>query len=113
MIIFSSMLDPQTILAEESAKESCKRHHQFGECPFGANCKFSHYSRQDLDALRHYGRSTCSSTFNLAAEKIHKCPCRSKQFGAPRTDLCVDAPSSHSQCAQSTTLITTSYSTGF
>ncbi|GFG29277.1 hypothetical protein Cfor_05614 [Coptotermes formosanus] len=50
---YDSFRDRRTLLAEESAKEPCKRFLRSGECVFGANCRFTHFSRQQLEDLRH------------------------------------------------------------
>ncbi|XP_046990040.1 zinc finger matrin-type protein 5 [Schistocerca americana] len=44
--------DAKTILAEESAKVPCKRYQQTRECVFGTNCRFSHYTAEDLMNLK-------------------------------------------------------------
>ncbi|PNF31830.1 Zinc finger matrin-type protein 5 [Cryptotermes secundus] len=49
---YDSFRDPQTLLAEESAKEPCKRFLHTGECVFGSNCRFTHFSRQQLQDLK-------------------------------------------------------------
>jgi U11/U12 small nuclear ribonucleoprotein SNRNP20 len=45
--------DAKTLLAEESAKEPCKRFLRNGECVFGSNCRFTHFSHQQLQDLKH------------------------------------------------------------
>jgi U11/U12 small nuclear ribonucleoprotein SNRNP20 len=49
---YDSFRDRKTLLAEESAKEPCKRYMRNGECVFGSNCRFTHFSRQQLEELR-------------------------------------------------------------
>uniref|UniRef100_A0A1Y1KDS8 C3H1-type domain-containing protein n=1 Tax=Photinus pyralis TaxID=7054 RepID=A0A1Y1KDS8_PHOPY len=44
--------DPRAILAEESTKTSCRRYIQHGECQFAGNCKYTHYSSEDLWKLK-------------------------------------------------------------
>ncbi|XP_049882379.1 zinc finger matrin-type protein 5 [Pectinophora gossypiella] len=43
--------DPETILAEESRKKPCSRFPN-NQCQFGAICRFSHYTRDQIDQLR-------------------------------------------------------------
>ncbi|XP_028174734.1 zinc finger matrin-type protein 5 [Ostrinia furnacalis] len=45
--------DPEMILSEEAFKKPCLRF-QNGECKFGGICRYSHYSREEIDALREY-----------------------------------------------------------
>nr|CAD7588323.1 unnamed protein product [Timema genevievae] len=49
---FIYSLDAATILTEESAKVPCKRFRNTGECVFGGNCRYSHYSQEQLWELR-------------------------------------------------------------
>ncbi|PSN33869.1 hypothetical protein C0J52_25023 [Blattella germanica] len=44
--------DAKTLYKEESAKDGCKRFLNVGECVFGANCRFTHFSKQQLEELR-------------------------------------------------------------
>ncbi|RVE49461.1 hypothetical protein evm_005892 [Chilo suppressalis] len=43
--------DPETILQEEATKKPCMRY-ATGQCQFGAICRFSHYTREELNQLR-------------------------------------------------------------
>ncbi|XP_068624504.1 uncharacterized protein [Battus philenor] len=45
--------DPATILSEESKKKPCMRF-PTGECVFGTICRFSHYTEEQMNALREY-----------------------------------------------------------
>ncbi|XP_023943609.2 zinc finger matrin-type protein 5 isoform X2 [Bicyclus anynana] len=45
--------DPETILKEESCKKPCTRFPR-GECNFGGICRFSHYTPEQINALRDY-----------------------------------------------------------
>ncbi|CAG2058502.1 unnamed protein product, partial [Timema podura] len=49
---YDSLRDAATILTEESAKVPCKRFRNTGECVFGGNCRYSHYSQDQLWELR-------------------------------------------------------------
>ncbi|XP_078277842.1 zinc finger matrin-type protein 5 isoform X2 [Rhinoraja longicauda] len=49
---FDSFRDSVTILAEELAKKPCRKFLQSGQCDFGANCKFSHMTDEDIQKLR-------------------------------------------------------------
>ncbi|KAF2900092.1 hypothetical protein ILUMI_06090 [Ignelater luminosus] len=44
--------DPRTVLAEESVKTICRRFIQHGECQFAGNCKYTHYSQEELLNLK-------------------------------------------------------------
>lgn len=48
--------DPKTLLAEESEKEPCKRFLHTGECVFGSNCRFTHFSRQQLHDVKRQSK---------------------------------------------------------
>ncbi|XP_072933870.1 zinc finger matrin-type protein 5 [Epargyreus clarus] len=43
--------DPEVILKEESKKTQCNRFAS-GNCPFGGVCRFSHYTREEIEELR-------------------------------------------------------------
>ncbi|XP_013145510.1 PREDICTED: zinc finger matrin-type protein 5 [Papilio polytes] len=45
--------DAATILKEESYKKPCLRFLK-GECNFGGICRFSHYTQEQIEALREY-----------------------------------------------------------
>ncbi|KAI8433753.1 hypothetical protein MSG28_015731 [Choristoneura fumiferana] len=45
--------DPEVILAEESQKKPCGRFAR-GECQFGSICRFSHYTREQIQQLQDY-----------------------------------------------------------
>ncbi|XP_032899050.1 zinc finger matrin-type protein 5 isoform X4 [Amblyraja radiata] len=49
---FDSFRDNATILVEELAKKPCRKFLQSGQCDFGANCKFSHMTDEDIQKLR-------------------------------------------------------------
>ncbi|XP_055511625.1 zinc finger matrin-type protein 5 isoform X1 [Leucoraja erinacea] len=49
---FDSFRDSATILVEELAKKPCRKFLQSGQCDFGANCKFSHMTDEDIQKLR-------------------------------------------------------------
>lgn len=51
------ILDPQTILTEESQKTPCQRFFR-GDCKFGGNCRFSHYTADELSKLHYEGSSS-------------------------------------------------------
>lgn len=44
--------DPRVILHEECAKTPCRRFMQIGECQFSENCKYTHYTQNELWILR-------------------------------------------------------------
>ncbi|XP_037048886.1 zinc finger matrin-type protein 5 [Bradysia coprophila] len=48
---YTKFKDPQTILTEESPKAPCQRYFR-GECKFGGNCRFSHYTPEELSNLQ-------------------------------------------------------------
>ncbi|KDR07385.1 zinc finger matrin-type protein 5-like [Zootermopsis nevadensis] len=50
---YYSFRDSKTLLAEETAKKPCKRFLRNGECVFGSNCRFTHFSHQELQDLEH------------------------------------------------------------
>jgi hypothetical protein len=50
------LADRKTLLADESAKEPCKRFLRNGECVFGSNCRFTHFTRQQLEDLRYQSK---------------------------------------------------------
>ncbi|KAI6076406.1 Zinc finger matrin-type protein 5 [Aix galericulata] len=43
--------DAAAILQEEQSKKPCRKFLQTGQCDFGANCRFSHMTEQDLEKL--------------------------------------------------------------
>ncbi|KAL4719774.1 hypothetical protein ACJJTC_013653 [Scirpophaga incertulas] len=45
--------DPELILQEEATKKPCLRFAK-GECLFGALCRFSHYTREEIETFRRY-----------------------------------------------------------
>ncbi|VEN36974.1 unnamed protein product [Callosobruchus maculatus] len=49
---YESCRDPETILREELLKIPCRRFAQYGTCQFEGNCKYTHYSPEDLCYLR-------------------------------------------------------------
>ncbi|KAJ6635569.1 Zinc finger matrin-type protein 5 [Pseudolycoriella hygida] len=49
---FAKCRDPENILAEESQKIPCQRFYQ-GECHFGGNCRFSHYTPEEITRIQH------------------------------------------------------------
>ncbi|KAJ0170547.1 hypothetical protein K1T71_013918 [Dendrolimus kikuchii] len=53
---YQQFKDPETILLEESSKRPCSRFAN-GTCQFGNICRYSHYNREQLDALRRYVES--------------------------------------------------------
>ncbi|XP_022909307.1 zinc finger matrin-type protein 5 [Onthophagus taurus] len=40
--------DPQTVVAEEAVKLPCRRFMQTGICQFAGNCKYTHYTVEEL-----------------------------------------------------------------
>ncbi|XP_059045906.1 zinc finger matrin-type protein 5 [Achroia grisella] len=50
---YQQFKDPETILAEESTKKPCLRFAK-GECQFGGICRYSHYSKEQIESLREY-----------------------------------------------------------
>ncbi|XP_071444298.1 zinc finger matrin-type protein 5 [Hetaerina americana] len=48
---YESFKDSKTILAEELSKAPCHRFQRTGECPFGINCRHSHYNPEKLNEL--------------------------------------------------------------
>ncbi|XP_060519204.1 zinc finger matrin-type protein 5 [Cylas formicarius] len=44
--------DPATILREELLKTPCRKFAQYGTCQFEGNCKYTHYSPEQLCELR-------------------------------------------------------------
>lgn len=58
LILNAFQLDPETILEEESTKIPCKRFMGHGDCAFGTNCKFSHYTPQMIWELQRLGAFT-------------------------------------------------------
>ncbi|CAB0032220.1 unnamed protein product [Trichogramma brassicae] len=44
---------PEEVLQEESSKIPCRRLATEGQCPFGATCRFSHYTRDQLEYLQY------------------------------------------------------------
>nr|CAI5824449.1 unnamed protein product [Callosobruchus analis] len=62
--------DPETILREELLKTPCRRFAQYGSCQFEGNCKYTHYSPEDLCYLRQQG--ICIDIFGRNARKRRK-----------------------------------------
>ncbi|XP_033118809.1 zinc finger matrin-type protein 5-like [Anneissia japonica] len=48
---YDSFKDPETILAEESAKKPCRKFQQAGHCDFHPNCRFAHLNEERLKEL--------------------------------------------------------------
>ncbi|KAJ8919712.1 hypothetical protein NQ315_006240 [Exocentrus adspersus] len=44
--------EPETVLREELLKIPCRRFLQYGSCQFEGNCKYTHYSPEELCQLR-------------------------------------------------------------
>ncbi|BES89287.1 Zinc finger, matrin-type 5 [Nesidiocoris tenuis] len=40
--------DLRTLIAEEREKEQCRRYRFQGDCPFGLQCAYTHYSEEEL-----------------------------------------------------------------
>ncbi|KAJ9587528.1 hypothetical protein L9F63_028218 [Diploptera punctata] len=51
---YDAFRDVKTLYAEETSKEPCKRFMHTGECVFGGNCRFTHYTWQQLDIMRQH-----------------------------------------------------------
>ncbi|XP_077282949.1 zinc finger matrin-type protein 5 [Arctopsyche grandis] len=49
---YSQFQDKRIILENESKKITCKRFVEFGYCMFGTTCRYSHYTKHQLDTLR-------------------------------------------------------------
>ncbi|XP_045781011.1 zinc finger matrin-type protein 5 [Maniola jurtina] len=50
---YQQFKDPETILKEEGNKKPCHRFLR-GECNFGAICKYSHYTPDQIASMREY-----------------------------------------------------------
>ncbi|XP_044597025.1 zinc finger matrin-type protein 5-like [Cotesia glomerata] len=48
---YQQFKEPKDILKDEACKIPCKKFFTSGECAFGNNCKFSHYSSLKIQAL--------------------------------------------------------------
>ncbi|XP_053599106.1 zinc finger matrin-type protein 5 [Microplitis demolitor] len=63
---YQQFKDPQDILEDESWKITCKKLFTSGECAFGNNCKFSHYSPlmiQELEKIVAWRKQSKSVDF--------------------------------------------------
>ncbi|CAG9789965.1 unnamed protein product [Diatraea saccharalis] len=60
---YQQFKDPETILKEEAIKKPCLRFAS-GQCQFGAICRFSHYTREQLIELRQYVTSKGKAEFD-------------------------------------------------
>lgn len=49
-------LDPETVLREELLKTPCRRFIQNGSCQFEGNCRYTHYTPEQLCAIRQQGK---------------------------------------------------------
>nr|XP_003230445.3 PREDICTED: zinc finger matrin-type protein 5 [Anolis carolinensis] len=49
--------DAAAVLQEEQNKKPCRKFLQTGQCDFGPNCRFSHFSEADLQALEDRARA--------------------------------------------------------
>ncbi|KAM3968734.1 zinc finger matrin-type protein 5 [Aphomia sociella] len=50
---YQQFKDPESILAEETLKKPCLRFTK-GECQFGGICRYSHYTREQIQSLKDY-----------------------------------------------------------
>lgn len=50
---YQQFKDAETILKEESVKKPCSRFAS-GQCQFGSICRYSHYTMEQIQALREY-----------------------------------------------------------
>ncbi|XP_026764943.2 zinc finger matrin-type protein 5 [Galleria mellonella] len=50
---YQQFKDPETILAEEKTKKPCLRFTK-GECKFGGICRYSHYTKEQIESLKEY-----------------------------------------------------------
>lgn len=55
LLMSFSFVDPETVLREELLKTPCRRFIQNGTCQFEGNCRYTHYSPEQLCALRQQG----------------------------------------------------------
>lgn len=55
-LIFFSIVVPKNILRDEFHKKPCVKF-ESGECRYGALCRFSHYTRAQLETIRKQGKS--------------------------------------------------------
>ncbi|XP_034951060.1 zinc finger matrin-type protein 5 [Chelonus insularis] len=68
--------DPEEILKEETEKIPCKKLMSGGECAFGNNCRFSHYTPpmiyelQRICAWKKYSQSTMQMTKEPNTDEI-------------------------------------------
>lgn len=49
---YKAYRDLKTIVEEEIVKEECRRFRQIGECQFGDNCNYTHYSKEQLYEMK-------------------------------------------------------------
>lgn len=56
LLDFLLIVVPKNILRDEFHKKPCAKF-ESGECRYGALCRFSHYTRDQLDTLRKQGKS--------------------------------------------------------
>ncbi|CAF0844310.1 unnamed protein product [Didymodactylos carnosus] len=47
-LYYTKFKDPMLLLQEEQTKRFCNKFAQQGYCEFGDNCKYSHYTNEDL-----------------------------------------------------------------
>lgn len=64
-IIIKKIVEPAIILREELLKTPCRRFFQHGSCQFEGNCKYTHYSPEQLCELRQKGMFLIKSKYSL------------------------------------------------
>ncbi|KAL3276178.1 hypothetical protein HHI36_020896 [Cryptolaemus montrouzieri] len=51
-LYYEDCRDPSVILRDEIVKASCRRYEQNGTCQFAGNCKYRHYTQEELWELK-------------------------------------------------------------
>ncbi|XP_039761742.1 zinc finger matrin-type protein 5 [Pararge aegeria] len=62
---YQQFKDPETILKEEGSKKPCSRFFS-GDCHFGAICRYSHYTPDQINAMRNYVAAKYNSLNHLS-----------------------------------------------
>lgn len=73
IIIFKKLYlsDPKTLIDEESKKLPCRRFFQAGSCQFAGNCKYSHYTHEQLWELKQQSKQVHLPIKQLRIHKQH------------------------------------------
>ena len=62
--------DLKTLVAEETKKEICRRFRLSGNCPYGDNCNYTHYSEQEIEYFKWQSKC-CIDIRDIRYSKIN------------------------------------------